>query len=215
MPRRPSRHLLLDRVSLQQSANNREASLAQRKASLRAKASALRREVWPNSGAQARHALIEKAAPFFAAREVSAAAGYFPIREELDPLPLLDALHKSGWRTGLPAITPGPDLTFREWTLGLPLERGKFKLKQPAAASPELSPDIVLVPLLAFDKRGNRLGYGAGYYDAALRRLRRHGPVTAIGIGFDEQEFPEIPQEPQDEPMDMILTPSRLIACGA
>ena len=72
----------------------------------------------------------------------------------------------------------------------------------------------MLVPLLAFDRSGGRLGYGAGYYDAALRKMRQRGPVAAIGIAFDEQEFPEVPQEPQDEPLDTILTPSRVIACG-
>jgi len=200
---------------LEQKAKDEQASIAERKASLRAEASAIRRKVWLRSGAQARHALAEKGAPFLLAIEASTAAGYFPIRDELDPLPLLDALHKSGWRTGLPVVTPGPDLIFREWSPGLPLERGKFKLKHPPDASPELSPDIALVPLLAFDIKGNRLGYGAGYYDAALRRLRRGGRIAAIGIGFDEQEFEEIPREPQDEPMDMILTPTRLIACGA
>jgi 5-formyltetrahydrofolate cyclo-ligase len=89
-----------------------------------------------------------------------------------------------------------------------------FGLSEPAAGGPEAIPSVVLVPLLAFDSKGNRLGYGAGYYDAALRDLRQRGPVIAIGLGFDEQQFPAIPQEPQDEPLDMILTPSRIIACG-
>ena len=96
----------------------------------------------------------------------------------------------------------------------MPLKRGKFGLRQPGAEQAELTPDIVLVPLLAFDRRGGRLGYGAGYYDVALRRMRQRGPVAAIGIAFDEQEFPEVPQEPQDEPLDTILTPLRVIACG-
>ncbi len=167
-----------------------------------------------NSGAEARKALAAVGVPFLAAQYASAAAGYFPLPGELDPLPLLSALLDKGWRIALPVTRPGPDLIFREWNPGLPLERGKFGLKQPSDANPEVVPDIVLVPLLAFDRKGNRLGYGAGYYDAALRRLRRRGPVAAIGIAFDEQEFLEVPQEPQDETMDMILTPSRIIACG-
>ncbi len=200
---------------MQQRAKEQQASLAERKASLRAEASAVRREVWLNFGAKARDLLTNNGAAFFAAMEASAAAGYFPVRDELDPLPLLACLDNIGWRTGLPVVKPGPDLIFREWRPGLPLERGGFKLKQPLDVSPELSPNVVLVPLLAFDKKGNRLGYGAGYYDAALRRLRRGGRVTAIGLGFDEQEFPEVPHEPWDEPMDLILTPSRILACGA
>ncbi len=166
-------------------------------------------------GAEAREALAARGVPFLGARQVSAAAGYFPIRDELDPLPLLSALHEKGMRIALPVVRPGPDLIFREWRPGSPLASGKFGLKEPSGANLALVPDIVLVPLLAFDRKGNRLGYGAGYYDAALRKLRRRGPVTAIGIAFDEQEFLEVPQEPQDESMDMILTPSRVVACGA
>ena len=194
---------------------DRQTSLAEWKASLRAEASALRRRVWLASGVEAREALAARGAPFLGARQVSAAAGYFPIREELDPRPLLSALHEEGMRIALPVVRPGPDLIFREWRPGSQLECGKFGLKEPSGANLALVPNIVLVPLLAFDRRGNRLGYGAGYYDAALRNLRRRGAVTAIGIAFDEQEFPEIPQEAQDETMDMILTPSRIVACGA
>ncbi len=143
------------------------------------------------------------------------AAGYFPVHDELDPMPLLEALHAGGLRTALPVVMPGPDLIFREWSPGLALKRGKFGLQQPGGEHVELAPDVVLVPLLAFDRKGGRLGYGAGYYDAALRRMRQRAqPVAAIGIAFDEQEFPEVPQEPQDEPLDKILTPSRVIACG-
>ena len=81
-------------------------------------------------------------------------------------------------------------------------------------SSPELTPDIVSFRFSPSTAGNGRLGYGAGYYDAALRKMRQRGPVTAIGIAFDEQEFPEVPQEPQDEPLDTILTPSRVIACG-
>jgi 5-formyltetrahydrofolate cyclo-ligase len=100
------------------------------------------------------------------------------------------------------------------WTPGSPLRRGMAGLSEPHAADPEAIPGAVLVPLLAFDAAGNRLGYGAGYYDAALRALRRTARVIAIGLGFDEQQLPDIPREPQDETLDMILTPTRVIACG-
>jgi 5-formyltetrahydrofolate cyclo-ligase len=192
----------------------RRTPLAERKAALRGQASAVRREVWLKSGAWASQALAARGAPLIGAMQATSAAGYFPVHDELDPIPLLEALRAQGLRTALPVVRPGPDLIFREWSQGARLKRGKFGLAQPGAESPELMPDIVLVPLLAFDRKGGRLGYGAGYYDAALRRMRRHGPVAAIGIAFDEQEFPEVPQEPQDEPLDTILTPSRVIACG-
>ncbi len=188
--------------------------MAERKAAIRAEASAVRREVWLKSGATARQALAARGVTLIGTMQAFSAAGYFPVHDELDPVPFLEALHAQGLRTALPVVKPGPDLVFREWSPGAPLERGKFGVKHPGDEHPELMPDIVLVPLLAFDRKGNRLGYGAGYYDAALRRMRRRGLVAAIGIAFDEQEFPEIPQEPQDEPLDAILTPSRVIACG-
>ena len=77
-----------------------------------------------------------------------------------------------------------------------------------------MHPPIIFVPLVAFDRLGNRLGYGAGYYDACLRDMRAHQRILAIGVAFDEQEFREIPRELQDEPLNMILTPSRVIAVG-
>ncbi len=188
--------------------------MAERKAALRAEASEIRREVWLKSGAAASRALAVRGAPLIGAMQAFCAAGYFPVHDELDPLPLLEALHAQGLCTALPVVRPGPDLIFRQWSPGAPLKRGKFGLRQPGAGRIELMPDIVLVPLLAFDRKGGRLGYGAGYYDAALRRMRQRAQVAAIGIAFDEQEFPEVPQEPQDEPLDTILTPSRVIACG-
>lgn len=146
--------------------------------------------------------------------DVSAVGGYFPLPGELDPLPLLQALHDKGLSIALPATKPGPSLIFREWVPGSPLNRGKFGIPEPGNSNPELRPNLLLVPLLAFDRRGNRLGYGAGYYDAALRKLRADGLLIAIGVAFDEQEVREVPREPQDEPLDTVLTPARAVACG-
>jgi 5-formyltetrahydrofolate cyclo-ligase len=187
---------------------------AERKALLRAEAKAIRREVWLKPGAGARQALPARGAALIGAMRAFSVAGYVPVHDELDPLPLLHALHEQGMQTALPAIRPGPDLAFRSWEPGAPLVPGKYGLQEPGGECAEITPDIVLVPLLAFDRKGGRLGYGGGYYDAALRRMRAAAPVTAIGIAFDEQEFPEVPQEPQDERLELILTPTRVIACG-
>jgi 5-formyltetrahydrofolate cyclo-ligase len=185
-----------------------------RKTALRAEASAVRRKVWLKLGAEARRALAVRGGALIEAMQAISAAGYFPVHDELDPVPLLHALHARGLRTALPAMQPGRNLAFREWRPGAPLKRGKYGVQEPGGECLELTPDVVLVPLLAFDAKGGRLGYGAGYYDAALRRIRKSARVTAIGIAFDEQEFPEVPQEPQDERLDLVLTPSRVIACG-
>ena len=194
---------------------DRQGLTSGRKVGLRAEAAALRRKVWLSSAASASQAIARAGLQLIRAMPLAqAVGGYFPIRDELDPLPLLQALFENGMRTALPATQPGLVLAFREWIPGDPLERGKFGLQEPGQTHCELQPNLLLLPLLAFDRNGNRLGYGAGYYDAALRNLRRRGTVIAIGVGFDEQEFPDIPREPQDEPLDMILTPSRVIACG-
>jgi 5-formyltetrahydrofolate cyclo-ligase len=185
------------------------------KTRLRAEAAAVRYQVSQSKGASAAQALARRGLLLIRALPNDhIIGGYYPIREELNPLPLLRALYDEGALIALPAILPGPAIMFRAWIPGTPLMRGQHGLSEPAASQPEAVPAIVLVPLLAFDGKGNRLGYGAGYYDAALRDLRSRGPVIAIGLGFDEQQFPEIPREPQDEPLDMILTPSRTIACG-
>jgi 5-formyltetrahydrofolate cyclo-ligase len=167
------------------------------------------------SGASAAQAIAETGVALIASLDVaSAVGGYHPIRHELDPMPLLIELHNKGVRVALPRTEGDDTLTFREWLPGESLERGKLGVHEPKASQPELRPAVVLAPLLAFDRYGNRLGYGGGFYDRSLRKLRRRGAVVAIGIAFDEQEFPEIPAEPQDERLGMILTPSRVIACG-
>ncbi|MGA7327459.1 MAG: 5-formyltetrahydrofolate cyclo-ligase [Rhodomicrobium sp.] len=189
--------------------------VAARKAALRAEAAERRERVWQRSGQPPCDALGHLGAELISKFPNAATiSGYRPIRSELDPLPLLEALHAQGKQIALPIAQPGPSLKFRAWTPGLPLVRNRLGIEEPSEEQSEVRPDVVLVPLLAFDRSGDRLGYGAGYYDAAIRFLRETGPVTAIGISFDEQEFPEIPREPQDEPLDMILTPTRVIACG-
>jgi 5-formyltetrahydrofolate cyclo-ligase len=167
------------------------------------------------SGTSAAQAIAETGVALITSLDVApAVGGYHPFRHELDPMPLLIELHNRGLRIALPRTDGDAALTFREWLPGESLERGKLGVHEPAASRPELRPWVVLAPLLAFDRFGNRLGYGGGFYDSSLRKLRSSGAVAAIGIAFDEQEFPEIPAEPQDERLDMILTPSRVIACG-
>jgi 5-formyltetrahydrofolate cyclo-ligase len=191
--------------------------LSERKARLRVDAAVLRRNAWLHAGLSASQALIDFGSPLaeiLRARSGTAVGGYYPVRDELDPRGLIEFFHRKHFRIGLPKTAPGPMLTFRQWVPGTPLMRGKFRIQEPGDGQPEIIPDLVLVPLLAFDRMGNRLGYGAGFYDVALRALRRNGSIIAAGLGFDEQELTEIPREPQDEPLDMIVTPSRIIACG-
>ena len=189
---------------------------SEEKARLRAEAISLRKEIWLNSGAPAAEAIAARGVSLIQSfGPAGAIGGYHALRAELDPLPLLTALHAHGFCIALPRTGKNLALTFREWTPGSALEQGKFGVAEPLETQPAIQPTIVFVPLVAFDRKGNRLGYGAGYYDAYLRDVRGRQSVLAIGVAFDEQEFPEILREPQDEPLDMILTPSRVLACGS
>lgn len=149
-------------------------------------------------GAACAH-LAAALAPFGAA----ALAGYLPMRTEIDPRPAM-AAHPGP--VGVPVI-PGPaqPLLFRRWSADAALTRGAFGADIPVEGA-ELTPRVLIVPLLAFDRRGFRLGYGGGFYDRTLARLRRLGPVTAIGFAFGAQELDEVPLEPTDEPLDLIVT---------
>jgi 5-formyltetrahydrofolate cyclo-ligase len=187
---------------------------SEEKARLRAEAISLRKEIWLKSGGSAAQAVAGKGVLLIQSFGLAGAiGGYHALRAELDPLPLLTAVHALGFRTALPCLSEGDAITFREWTPGSALKRGKFGVAEPDATGPAMHPSILFVPLVAFDRKGNRIGYGAGYYDACLRDIRARQRVLAIGIAFDEQEFADIPREPQDEPLDMILTPARIIAC--
>ncbi len=189
---------------------------SEEKSRLRAEALSLRKETWLKCGASAAQAVAGRGVSLVQSfGPACAIGGYHPLRAELDPLPLLTLLHAHGFCIALPRTGKNLTLSFREWMPGSALERRKFGLHEPLETQPERDPPFLFVPLVAFDRRGNRLGYGAGYYDAYLRDVRARQRVRAIGVAFDEQELAEIPREPQDEPLDMILTPSRVIACGS
>jgi 5-formyltetrahydrofolate cyclo-ligase len=141
------------------------------------------------------------------------AAGYRSIRNEADPLPLIAELASAGLMTALPAVAGrGKPLAFRLWRPGDPLVGGPLGLKEPAASAPSVEPDLLFVPLAAFDRRGHRLGYGAGYYDATLAALAAKRPL-AIGLAFSTQEVPSIPAEPHDHPLAFVITERETIDC--
>ncbi len=134
------------------------------------------------------------------------AALYWPMRTEIDVRPLLEALAAAGMRTALPvADGPGSPLAFAPWRPGAPLRRHRFGMLEPAAGAP-VRPDLVIVPLLAFDRTGARLGYGGGCYDRTLCRLRGQGPVFAAGAAYAEQEHGAVPAAPHDARLDAVVT---------
>jgi len=134
-------------------------------------------------------------------------AGYAAMRGEIDPRPALLALEVKGCRTVLPYTTGrGEPLRFLEAPGGVAGSIDALGIAAPPASATEHDPDLLLVPLAAFDKRGYRLGYGGGFYDAALARLRAGGPVTAVGWAFAAQEVEAVPAEPHDARLDWIVT---------
>ncbi len=134
-------------------------------------------------------------------------AGYHPFRDEADPMPILRFLASSGWQCALPLPVDAPEgLVFRAWQPGGPLVAGRYGIPHPPETNPELRPDIVLVPLLAYDGAGQRLGYGAGYYDRALAFLRRTGPVLTVGVAYAGQRVASVPSQDYDEPLDLVVT---------
>ena len=134
-------------------------------------------------------------------------AGYAPIRSEIDPVQLVQKLATRGATLALPAISArNASLVFRQWTPGDELVRGLFGISEPSATALEVNPDIVLVPLAAFDRVGHRVGYGGGYYDRTFARLRQSKPVTAIGLAFAVQEIPQVPALSHDVRLDFMLT---------
>jgi 5-formyltetrahydrofolate cyclo-ligase len=139
-------------------------------------------------------------------------SGFMPLKSEINPLPLLQKLAEAGARLALPAIAGrGKPLVMRAWEFGAPLDRGQWGIREPKPEAAEVEPDILLVPLLAFDRAGYRLGYGAGYYDMTIHRLRGLKAVTAVGIAFAAQEVPKIPTTPRDERLDLVLTEREVI----
>jgi len=134
-------------------------------------------------------------------------SGFSPLKSEISPLPLLRRLADAGASLALPVVIGrGQPLVMRAWSFGAPLVSGVWGIREPPADAPELFPDILIVPLLAFDRRGHRIGYGAGYYDMTVARLRAMKPVTAIGIAFATQEIAAVPATPRDARLDLVLT---------
>lgn len=129
---------------------------------------------------------------------------YWPIRTEIDPRPVMASLATS--RAVCLPVTDGlKPLTFRAWHPGAELETDGFGVSVPAATD-VVRPDVLVVPCLAFDMHGHRLGYGAGHYDRTLEGLRQRGPVTAILFAYAAQEIPAVPTEPTDQPLDLLIT---------
>jgi 5-formyltetrahydrofolate cyclo-ligase len=141
-------------------------------------------------------------------------SGFSPIGSEINPLPLMRRLAGRGARLALPVVMGrGQPLVLRAWALGEPLGKGQWGIREPAADALQVEPDILLVPLAAFDRTGHRIGYGAGYYDLTLAALRARKPIIAIGLAYAAQEIAAVPATARDARLDLVLTERAVIDC--
>ena len=135
-----------------------------------------------------------------------------PLKTEISPLPLMRRLAGQGARLALPVVDArGKPLIMRAYAFGDELASGQWGIREPKPEAPEVFPDILLVPLAVFDRKGDRIGYGAGYYDMTIARMRAMKPVTAIGLAFAVQEIAQVPATPFDQQLDLVLTENEII----
>lgn len=140
-------------------------------------------------------------------------SGFWPIRSEIDPRPLMEALAARGAMIALPAVIDRQTIVFRRHDPDMPLVTGSFGTRAPGPEAEELDPDLMLVPLSAFDDAGNRIGYGAGHYDRAIARLHAKGrSPRLVGLAFECQRVERVPAEPHDVPLHTVLTENGLQA---
>jgi 5-formyltetrahydrofolate cyclo-ligase len=183
-----------------------QAVIAERKSELRRDAAARRDALSGDERAAAAQKIAAREFPLPVAVSIIV-SGFMPLKSEINPLPLMQKVAELGAGLALPRIVGrGQPLSMRAWAFGTPLDRGQWGIREPQPDAPEVKPDILLVPLLAFDRAGYRIGYGAGYYDMTLARLRSLKKITAVGIAFAAQEVADIPKTPRDERLDLVLT---------
>jgi 5-formyltetrahydrofolate cyclo-ligase len=181
---------------------------------MRAAAKMARADAYRRDGGRAASALAAYGIAFAGVAAPAVVSGFLPIGEEIDPAPLLARLLGEGFLTSLPVMEgKGRPLVFRAWMPGEALSEVTWGIREPLPSAPLVDPDVVLGPLLAFDARGYRLGYGGGFYDRTLARLRAIKRVVSIGLAYDEQKVDAVPHLDYDERLDWVLTPSGPLRC--
>lgn len=193
-----------------------DAQTAALKDAMRASAKAARAAIPPHERAAAAFRIVDAFLAHCRPAPGAAISGYWPLGDEIDPRPLLTALRLRGCAIGLPVTGPkGAPLIFRRWDAEKPLTAGRYGTMVPGDDQPEILPDVILLPLLAFDRHGGRLGYGGGYYDRTLAMLRDQKPIVAAGLAYAAQEVDQTPRGPFDRPLDFIVAEQNIICAAA
>lgn len=177
------------------------------KVRMRAAATARRRRARADAGPEAGVLLVDRFLKAIPLDPGAVIAGYWPLENEIDTRPLLRRLVATDHKVVLPVvIASGHPLKFREWTPDARMHPGPYGIDVPPEDAAELEPDLVITPLLAFDREGWRLGYGGGFYDRTLRKLRGLGDVLAVGVGYAAQRIDIVPHDGLDEQLDWVVT---------
>jgi len=177
------------------------------KAALRREALARRRALLPEARAAFSRRLAAEGLRLARLWRPRAVSAFHAFRDEPDTLPLLTALAAEGFATALPVVIgKGAPLVFRLWRPGDPTRPGAMSIAEPLEAAPAVEPDLLFVPLACFDRRGHRIGYGAGYYDRTLAGLRAIKSVHAVGVAYGVCEVAAVPYEAHDQSLDAVVT---------
>jgi len=188
------------------------ATLKNDKALLRKSATLHRAELFERDKGQAAKSLLQFADELTPGEHGAVVSGYVAIGSEIDAMGLLERFFEQGFTIGLPLVTaPDTPLTFLNYQPGDRLVKGNFDVFTPQHDVAKVTPALLLVPLLAFDRQGYRLGYGGGFYDRTLAQLRQRGAIKAIGLSFGGQEVDAVPHDGFDQPLDGVLCESGLI----
>jgi 5-formyltetrahydrofolate cyclo-ligase len=210
-PGSPSNGFLGSALDVSRVANDSMTTLADPKAYLRRSALSRRRAL----DARVRRAfsarLVDEGMRLARLWNPGVVSAFYPIGDEPDALALLRALADEGFTTALPVTARGRPLTFRRWRPGDATFPGPMNIPEPPPEAGDVAPDLLFTPLAAFDRRGHRIGYGAGHYDRTLAGLRARGRIHAVGVAYSVCEVEAVPDEPHDQRLDFILTESELI----
>ncbi len=188
---------------------------ADEKRAARTRALARRAAAYARHGKAAGDQLAEHGLGFIEPAPGAIVSGFSAIKDEIDTSQLLARLAGEGFRLALPVMQgKGKPLVFRAWAPGDEMGSATWGIAEPLPSRAVLEPDVVLVPLLAFDAQGYRLGYGGGFYDRTLAGLRASKSIVAVGIAYDELEVDAVPHQGYDQPIDWVLTPSGPLRCS-
>jgi 5-formyltetrahydrofolate cyclo-ligase len=190
-------------------------SLADIKRQARSRATLTRNDVHEAARLGAGVALATRGLPVARNAQNGVISAFHSFGTEISTFELFDKLVAEGWTTALPVVVAkNTPLLFRQWAPGDALVLGRWDIQIPPETAPEVQPDILLVPMLAFDRRGYRMGYGGGFYDRTLAKLRALKNVTAIGVAYAGQEVDMVPHDAHDQPLDWIMTEQETFKCG-